>query len=96
MGVMWHLSELLDQRGLVVADLGAPIGPDWLTPTPPEGLGMAELARLCERLGCQPGELLTYEAEDPAAQAARNLAGDLFYQSFLAHRAMDEDDDQTG
>ncbi|MNU10891.1 hypothetical protein D3C72_2583240 [compost metagenome] len=58
---------------------------------------MAALARWCERLKCQPGDLLSWVSEDPAERAARNLAGDLFYQSFLAFRSQDEDDaDQTG
>ena len=65
----------------------------WLGAAPPTGLTIADLATLCGLLGCQPGDLLGYAPESPADQAALNLANDLFYQSFLAHRAGQEEVD---
>lgn len=98
MGLRWHLAEWLVQRRLdpdaLEGALGAAIAPDWLDPTPPATLTMADLAALCAALSCQPGDLLTYDSEDPAEQAARNLSADLFYQSFLNHQAMLEEQPQ--
>lgn len=93
MGLRWHLAELLEQAGINPADPTLAISPEMLENTPPAGLDMAELARWCERLKCQPGDLLSWTSEDPADQAARNLAGDLFYQSFLAYRTQEEEED---
>jgi DNA-binding Xre family transcriptional regulator len=89
------LSTLLDQRQGDRAELAMAIGraidETWLADAPPDDLTMADLAALCAALRCQPGDLLTFAPADPADQAALDLAGNQFYQSFLAHRANLED-----
>lgn len=96
MGLKWKLSALLDQRQgdreALASALGWAIDEAWLADTPPAGLDLAALAALCEALKCQPGDLLSFEPEDPTEQAALHLAADQFYQSFLAHRASLEDE----
>lgn len=91
MGLRWMLSALLDQRqgdraGVAMA-IGRAIDETWLADVPPDDLTMAELAALCAALKCQPGDLLSFAPDDPADQAALDLSGNQFYQSFLAHRA---------
>lgn len=97
MGLRWRLAETLATRHTELDDLAMrldfAIDERWLGPEPPTGVGLAELAALCEALGCQPGDLLGYDADSPEEQAAANLANDLFYQSFLAHRSGLEDED---
>jgi hypothetical protein len=91
MGLRWMLSALLDQRqgdrAAVAMAIGRAIDDAWLADVPPEDLSMAELAALCAALKCQPGDLLGFTPDDPAEQAALDLSGNQFYQSFLAHRA---------
>jgi DNA-binding Xre family transcriptional regulator len=85
------LSALLDQRQGDRAELASAIGraidETWLADAPPGDLTMGDLAALCAALRCQPGDLLAFAPEDPADQAALDLSGNQFYQSFLAHRA---------
>jgi DNA-binding Xre family transcriptional regulator len=94
------LSTLLDQRqgdrAALVSAIGRAIDDAWLADTPPEDLTMAELAALCAAIRCQPGDLLTFAPEDPADQAALDLSGNQFYQSFLAHRATLEEAEDAG
>lgn len=91
MGLRWMLSALLDQRqgdrAELAAALGRAIDAAWLADAPPADLTMADLAGLCAALKCQPGDLLAFAPDDPADQAALDLSGNQFYQSFLAHRA---------
>jgi hypothetical protein len=49
------------------------------------------LADLCQALGCQPGELLSWRPDDPAEQAERALAQDKLFQSFLAYKQGGQD-----
>lgn len=97
MPVRWKLPELLRERGLSWEDLDGmtQIGLDvtWQWEQYPRDATLWELIAVCRALGCQPGDLLVFEEDDPAAEAERNLANDLFYQSFLAHRAGLEDED---
>jgi hypothetical protein len=85
------LSTLLDQRqgdrAAIAAAIGRAIDETWLAGAPPDDLTMGDLAALCAALKCQPGDLLTFAPDDPAEQAALDLSGNQFYQSFLAHRA---------
>ena len=96
MALRWHLAELLEARRRAPEAL-APNWPialteAWLASDPPAELDLATLAALCETLGCQPGDLLSYDPESPEEQAARNLSQDLFYQSYLQHRSALEED----
>jgi hypothetical protein len=94
MPVRWKLPGLLQERGLTWDDLPIDPGAGWRGETPPLDATLADLIAVCRALGCQPGDLLAIEDDDPAAEVERNLASDLFYQSFLAHRAeQDEDED---
>ena len=95
MALSWHLAEALDRAGRDLAAIAPSLEVDetWLGAAPPTGLTIADLATLCGLLGCQPGDLPGYAPESPADQAALNLANDLFYQSFLAHRAGQEEVD---
>jgi hypothetical protein len=95
MGLVWHFSERLADRGMDVAAFqsvaGFRVDPSWLESKPPLDMHLDMIELICETLQCQPGELVTLESEDPGAIADRTLAGDLFYQSFLAHRENRED-----
>jgi hypothetical protein len=90
MGLVWHMAELLEASGMDVhafeSTAGFKVPPAWLGSTPPPDMRLDMVELICETLGRQPGELLTLEAKTPSAMAERNLAGDLFYQSYLAHR----------
>ncbi|HEY9721299.1 MAG TPA: helix-turn-helix domain-containing protein [Oscillatoriaceae cyanobacterium] len=84
MGLVWHLESLLAERNPeVLANLpfALPHGDE-----APGALTLAQLAEICRVLACQPGDLLSYAFDTPAEQAARQLANDLFYQSFLAYQ----------
>ncbi|MEB3329916.1 MAG: helix-turn-helix domain-containing protein [Candidatus Sericytochromatia bacterium] len=90
MGLGWHLTEHLARVGLewaaLEARLGFPVPPDLRGAVPPIDLSLPVLADLCQALGCQPGELLSWQPDDPAEQAERTLAQDRLFQSFLAYK----------
>lgn len=95
LSLSWHLRDALNRADLAWSAIAPtlPMADDtWLGSTPPAALTIADLAALCDALGCQPGDLLTHASVCPAAQAAHNLANDLFYQSFLTHREAQDDD----
>jgi putative transcriptional regulator len=61
-----HLDELLDQRGMTLTELSARVGItivnlSILKNGRARAIRFSTLARLCEALGCQPGELLSYQ-----------------------------------
>lgn len=98
MGLNWKLIGYMAAHGVEPDDLAArlpyPLPETWLSEALPEGLAMADLAVLCQALGCQPGDLLTFTPETPAEIAERELARNLSYQSFLAFQsAHDEPSD---
>lgn len=90
MGLRWHLVETVERLGLGWAEveerLGFTVGAGLKGPTPPIDLSLPILADLCQALACQPGELLSWTPDDPAEQAARALAQDQTFQSFLAYK----------
>ena len=90
MGLRWHLVEFLGRRAIawpeLEAKLGFTVGSDLKGQTPPIDLSLPIVADLCEALGCQPGDLLSFQPEDPAAQAEQALAQDLSFQAFLAYK----------
>ncbi|MFN3429253.1 MAG: helix-turn-helix domain-containing protein [Candidatus Sericytochromatia bacterium] len=96
MGLVWHFSERLADRGMDVQAFqsvaGFRVDPTWLESKPPLDMHLDMIALICETLQCQPGELVTLALDDPSAIAERTLAGDLFYQSFLSHRERQEDE----
>ena len=61
-----HLDELLAQRGMTLTELSARVGItivnlSILKNGRARAIRFSTLARLCEALGCQPGDLLSYE-----------------------------------
>lgn len=96
----WHLKEILAARRLapegLEAHLSFPLRPDLCGEVPPAEMTMDDLAAFCQALGCQPSELLTFEPDDPAELARRELARNASYQSFLAfQQGGDELDDEA-
>ena len=94
MGFQWHLMRYVTQIGIdweaLSTRLGYPVPRDLQGVSPPFDLSLPVLADLCQALGCQPGDLLTYSPDSLAEQAERQLAGNLFYQSFLAFQDTQE------
>src|SRR5689334_7314126 len=90
MGFQWHLATYLAKRDLTWQALeervGFSIGRDLRAVTPPVDLSLSVLADLCQALGCQPGDLLTFSPDSPAEQAERQLAANPLFQSFLAYK----------
>lgn len=90
MGLRWHLVEHLARKGLAWAELEARLGfavpPELRGDVPPIDLSLPIVADLCQAIACQPGDLLSWAPDDPAAQAERALAEDLLFQSFLAYK----------
>lgn len=69
-----RLDELLAQRGLTLTELSARVGItivnlSILKNGRARAIRFSTLARLCEALGCQPGDLLSYQPR-PARLAA--------------------------
>jgi putative transcriptional regulator len=78
-----HLDELLDRRGMTLTELSARVGItivnlSILKNGRARAIRFSTLARLCEALGCQPGELLSYQpgplAHTEAGPGARREA----------------------
>lgn len=97
MGLNWHLADRLADRDMAWDDLAAllsfPLPASWRTGELPADLSLEGLAELCDALGVQPGELLTYASEGAAERAERDLARNLSYQSFLAFQERREAED---
>lgn len=77
-----HLDELLRERGMTLTELSAlvdvtVVNLSVLKNGRARAIRFATLARLCEALHCQPGDLLTYE---PRAKGARRTMGAEFAQ----------------
>ena len=71
-----HLDELLSQRGMTLTELSARVGItivnlSILKNGRARAIRFSTLARLCEALGCQPGDLLSYQPGPPAADERR-------------------------
>ncbi|MDQ2814319.1 MAG: helix-turn-helix transcriptional regulator [Actinomycetota bacterium] len=65
-----HLDELLTRRGLTLTELSARVGItivnlSILKNGRARAIRFSTLARLCEALDCQPGELLSYQPGPP-------------------------------
>lgn len=74
-----HLDELLAQRGMTLTELSARVGItivnlSILKNGRARAIRFSTLARLCEALGCQPGELLSYQPR-PSPHAHAGPAG---------------------
>lgn len=93
MGLRWHLVDTLNRLDLDWQELGErlgfAVGGDLKGATPPIDLSLPILADLCQALGCQPGDLLSFAADDTGEQVDRALAQDLSFQSFLAFKSTD-------
>ena len=76
-----RLDELLSQRGMTLTELSAQVDVtvvnlSILKNGRARAIRFSTLARLCEALDCQPGDLLSYEASAaPAPAAAAPAAG---------------------
>jgi putative transcriptional regulator len=71
-----HLDELLSQRGMTLTELSARVGItivnlSILKNGRARAIRFSTLARLCQALDCQPGELLSYRPGPPAADGCR-------------------------
>lgn len=71
-----HLDELLSQRGMTLTELSVRVGItivnlSILKNGRARAIRFSTLARLCEVLDCQPGELLSYQPDPPAADGRR-------------------------
>jgi putative transcriptional regulator len=74
-----HLDELLGQRQMTLTELSARVGItivnlSILKNGRARAIRFSTLARLCEALGCQPGELLSYQPR-PSSHADAGPAG---------------------
>jgi putative transcriptional regulator len=70
-----HLDELLGRRGMTLTELSARVGItivnlSILKNGRARAIRFSTLARLCEALGCQPGELLRYQPRMPSRAEA--------------------------
>ncbi|MFP5502308.1 MAG: helix-turn-helix domain-containing protein [Candidatus Sericytochromatia bacterium] len=96
MALHWHLLSYLEDHDTTADALEAllpfPLPEAWLQEALPPGLGLDDLAVLCQALGCQPGELLTYTAETPEEIARRELERNMTYQSFLSFQEREAED----
>jgi putative transcriptional regulator len=73
-----RLDELLSQRGMTLTGLSAQVDVtvvnlSILKNGRARAIRFSTLARLCEALDCQPGDLLSYEPPAGRATAARSL-----------------------
>jgi putative transcriptional regulator len=71
-----HLDELLSQRGMTLTELSARVGItivnlSILKNGRARAIRFSTLARLCQALDCQPGELLSYQPDPPTAGGRR-------------------------
>jgi putative transcriptional regulator len=65
-----HLDELLSERGMTLTELSARVditivNLSILKNGRARAIRFSTLARLCEALGCQPGDLLSYQPGPP-------------------------------
>jgi putative transcriptional regulator len=66
-----HLDELLSERGMTLTELSARVditivNLSILKNGRARAIRFSTLARLCETLGCQPGDLLSYQPSPPS------------------------------
>lgn len=76
--IQLHLDELLTRRGMTLTELSARVNVtivnlSILKNGRARAIRFSTLARLCEALECQPGELLSFE---PGPQSARHKGKD--------------------
>ena len=88
MGFHWHLAPCIAARKIdwdeLSGRLGFPVPKDLRGVTPPMDLSLSVVADLCQAIGCQPADLLTFTSDSLAEQAERQLSANQTYQSFLA------------
>jgi putative transcriptional regulator len=75
-----HLDELLRERGMTLTELSAlvdvtVVNLSILKNGRARAIRFATMARLCEALHCQPGDLLSYEPRAQGEHRARTLHG---------------------
>jgi putative transcriptional regulator len=73
-----RLDALLDDRGMTLTELSDRVGVtvvnlSILKNGRARAIRFSTLARLCEALGCQPGDLLGYQQPPPASRCAEPL-----------------------
>jgi putative transcriptional regulator len=72
-----RLDELLTERGMTLTELSARVDVtivnlSVLKNGRARAIRFSTMARLCEALQCQPGDLLSYEPRVPSASASRS------------------------
>ena len=97
MAITVRLDDLLHARRMTLTELAARVditlaNLSILKTGKARAIRFSTLEAICAALDCQPGDLLGFAPASPADQAALNLANDLFYQSFLSHRAALDDE----
>jgi putative transcriptional regulator len=70
-----HLGRLLEQRGMTISELSERVGItvanlSILKNGRSRAIRLSTLSAVCEALGCQPGDLLSYQPK-PATQDSR-------------------------
>ena len=76
-GIQIRLDTLLEDRGMTLTELSERVGItivnlSILKNGRARAIRFSTLARLCQALGCQPGDLLYYRADQPAEQPKRS------------------------
>lgn len=66
-----HLDRLLAERGMTLTELSAQVGItvvnlSVLKNGRAKAVRFSTLSRICDVLGCQPGDLITHEPAEPA------------------------------
>ncbi len=80
MPIVIHLDVMLARRKVKSKDLAAYIGISeqnlsLLKSAKVKGIRFATLAKICERLDCQPGDLMAWEAGDEGNEGDEDGAG---------------------
>ncbi|THA75086.1 transcriptional regulator [Streptomyces sp. A0642] len=73
-GIRIHLDRLLAERGMTLTELSSQVGItvvnlSVLKNGRAKTVRFSTLSKICEALGCQPGDLITHDPTEPAGPA---------------------------